>query len=61
MPWKNLQKKLPHAKPQDFSDKIWLVLKGLGHGATNKVLGFLEVSWLFSGWFYEEFIYSLQK
>ncbi|QIE58010.1 DUF368 domain-containing protein [Rasiella rasia] len=44
-----------------FSDKIWLVLKGLFMGAANKVPGVSGGVVAFVGGFYEEFIYSLQK
>ncbi|NND88139.1 MAG: DUF368 domain-containing protein [Flavobacteriaceae bacterium] len=44
-----------------FSDKIWLVLKGLGMGAANKVPGVSGGVIAFVAGFYEEFIYSLQK
>jgi len=44
-----------------FSDKIWLVLKGLGMGAANKVPGVSGGLVAFVAGFYEEFIYSLQK
>jgi len=44
-----------------FSDKIWLVLKGLAMGAANKVPGVSGGVVAFVAGFYEEFIYSLQK
>ena len=44
-----------------FSDKVWLVLKGLFMGAANKVPGVSGGVVAFVGGFYEEFIYSLQK
>lgn len=44
-----------------FSDKVWLVLKGLGMGAANKVPGVSGGVVAFVAGFYEEFIYSLQK
>lgn len=44
-----------------FSDKIWLVLKGLFMGAANKVPGVSGGVVAFVAGFYEEFIYSLQK
>jgi len=44
-----------------FSDKLWLVLKGLGMGAANKVPGVSGGLVAFVAGFYEEFIYSLQK
>ena len=43
------------------SDKVWLVLKGLGMGAANKVPGVSGGVVAFVAGFYEEFIYSLQK
>lgn len=48
-------------EPRSFSDKIWLVLKGLGMGAANKVPGVSGGVVAFVAGFYEEFIYSLQK
>src|SRR5690554_6116712 len=47
--------------PRTFSDKLFLVLKGLVMGATNKVPGVSGGIVTFVGGFYEEFIYSLQK
>ena len=44
-----------------LSDKIFLVLKGLGMGAANKVPGVSGGVVAFVAGFYEEFIYSLQK
>ncbi|WP_372937309.1 DUF368 domain-containing protein [Seonamhaeicola sp.] len=44
-----------------FTDKIFLVLKGLGMGAANKVPGVSGGVVAFVAGFYEEFIYSLQK
>lgn len=44
-----------------FSDRIWLVLKGLAMGAANKVPGVSGGMVAFVAGFYEEFIYSLQK
>ncbi|MFD2824247.1 DUF368 domain-containing protein [Lacinutrix iliipiscaria] len=44
-----------------FSDKLFLVLKGLGMGAANKVPGVSGGVVAFVTGFYEEFIYSLQK
>ncbi|TXG34519.1 DUF368 domain-containing protein [Seonamhaeicola maritimus] len=44
-----------------FRDKIFLVLKGLGMGAANKVPGVSGGVVAFVAGFYEEFIYSLQK
>ncbi len=46
---------------RSFSDKLWLVLKGLGMGAANKVPGVSGGVVAFVAGFYEEFIYSLQK
>jgi len=47
--------------PRTFMDKLFLVLKGLGMGAANKVPGVSGGIVAFVGGFYEEFIYSLQK
>ena len=48
-------------RTRSFTDKIFLVLKGLGMGAANKVPGVSGgVVGVVAG-FYEEFIYSLQK
>lgn len=44
-----------------FSDKIFLLIKGLAMGAANKVPGVSGGIVAFVGGFYEEFIYSLQK
>lgn len=44
-----------------LSDKLWLILKGLGMGAANKVPGVSGGMVAFVAGFYEEFIYSLQK
>lgn len=44
-----------------LSDKIFLLLKGLGMGAANKVPGVSGGIVAFVAGFYEEFIYSLQK
>ncbi|CDF78479.1 conserved hypothetical membrane protein (DUF368) [Formosa agariphila KMM 3901] len=44
-----------------LSDKFFLVLKGLGMGAANKVPGISGGVVAFVSGFYEEFIYSLQK
>ncbi|MBX2827410.1 MAG: DUF368 domain-containing protein [Flavobacteriaceae bacterium] len=44
-----------------FSDKLWLILKGLAMGAANKVPGVSGGMVAFVAGFYEEFIYSLQK
>ena len=46
---------------RSFSDKLWLVFKGLAMGAANKVPGVSGGVVAFVGGFYEEFIYSLQK
>ena len=46
---------------RSFSDKLWLVLKGLVMGAANKVPGVSGGVVAFVAGFYEEFIYSLQK
>jgi uncharacterized membrane protein len=46
---------------RSFSDKLWLVLKGLAMGAANKVPGVSGGLVAFVAGFYEEFIYSLQK
>ena len=43
-----------------FSDKIWLVLKGLAMGAANKVPGVSGGIVAYVVGFYEEFIHSLQ-
>jgi len=44
-----------------FSDKIWLILKGLAMGAANKVPGVSGGVVAYVVGFYEEFIRSLQK
>ena len=44
-----------------LSDKLFLVLKGLGMGAANKVPGVSGGVVAFVAGFYEEFIYSLKK
>ncbi len=44
-----------------LKDKIFLILKGLGMGAANKVPGVSGGVVAFVAGFYEEFIYSLQK
>jgi len=44
-----------------FTEKIFLVLKGLAMGAANKVPGVSGGVVAFVAGFYEEFIYSLQK
>lgn len=46
---------------RSFSDKLFLVLKGIGMGAANKVPGVSGGVVAFVAGFYEEFIYSLQK
>lgn len=48
-------------EPRSFSDKFFLVIKGLCMGAANKVPGVSGGIVAFVGGFYEEFIYSLQK
>ena len=47
--------------PRTFSDKFFLVIKGLCMGAANKVPGVSGGIVAFVGGFYEEFIYSLRK
>jgi len=44
-----------------FSDRMWLIFKGLAMGAANKVPGVSGGVVAFVAGFYEEFIYSLQK
>tara|TARA_R110002167_G_scaffold55288_2_gene157201 strand:- start:3507 stop:4526 length:1020 start_codon:yes stop_codon:yes gene_type:complete len=44
-----------------FRDKVFLILKGLGMGAANKVPGISGGVVAFVAGFYEEFIYSLRK
>ncbi|MBT8266785.1 MAG: DUF368 domain-containing protein [Bacteroidia bacterium] len=44
-----------------FKDKLFLIIKGLGMGAANKVPGVSGGVVAFVAGFYEEFIYSLQK
>jgi uncharacterized membrane protein len=44
-----------------LTDRIFLILKGLGMGAANKVPGISGGVVAFVAGFYEEFIYSLQK
>lgn len=44
-----------------FKDRFFLVLKGIGMGAANKVPGVSGGVVAFVAGFYEEFIYSLQK
>ena len=46
---------------RSFSDKFFLVIKGLCMGAANKVPGVSGGIVAFVGGFYEEFIYALQK
>jgi uncharacterized membrane protein len=46
---------------RSFSDRVFLVLKGIGMGAANKVPGVSGGMVAFVAGFYEEFIYSLQK
>jgi uncharacterized membrane protein len=46
---------------RSFIDKLFLVIKGLGMGAANKVPGVSGGVVAFVAGFYEEFIYSLQK
>ena len=48
-------------EPRTFKDKVFLVIKGLGMGAANKVPGVSGGIVAFVAGFYEEFIYSLQK
>lgn len=48
-------------KQRSFSDRLWLVFKGLAMGAANKVPGVSGGMVAFVAGFYEEFIYSLQK
>ncbi len=48
-------------EPRTLLDKIFLVVKGLGMGAANKVPGVSGGIVAFVAGFYEEFIYSLQK
>ena len=49
------------ASTRTFSDKFFLVIKGLAMGAANKVPGVSGGVVAFVAGFYEEFIYSLQK
>ena len=44
-----------------FKDKIFLILKGLGMGAANKVPGVSGGVVAFVAGFYEEFIHSLKR
>jgi len=46
---------------RSFTDKLFLVIKGLGMGAANKIPGVSGGVVAFVAGFYEEFIYSLQK
>ena len=46
---------------RSFSDRMWLIFKGLAMGAANKVPGVSGGVVAFVAGFYEEFIYSLQK
>ncbi|MEM9000522.1 MAG: DUF368 domain-containing protein [Bacteroidota bacterium] len=48
-------------KTRTFTDRFFLVVKGLCMGAANKVPGVSGGIVAFVGGFYEEFIYSLQK
>lgn len=48
-------------EPRTFSDKFWLVCKGLAMGAANKVPGVSGGIVAYVVGFYEEFIHSLQK
>ncbi len=48
-------------QPRTFKDKVFLVIKGLGMGAANKVPGVSGGIVAFVAGFYEEFIYSLRK
>ncbi|MFD2550327.1 DUF368 domain-containing protein [Bizionia sediminis] len=48
-------------RTRTLSDKVFLILKGLGMGAANKVPGVSGGVVAFVAGFYEEFIYSLQK
>lgn len=48
-------------KQRTLLDKVFLVVKGLGMGAANKVPGVSGGIVAFVAGFYEEFIYSLQK
>ncbi|MFT5738052.1 MAG: putative membrane protein [Maribacter sp.] len=48
-------------QPRTFTDKVFLVIKGLCMGAANKVPGVSGGIVAYVGGFYEEFIYSLQK
>ncbi|WP_194768343.1 DUF368 domain-containing protein [Tamlana sp. I1] len=48
-------------RTRTITDKLFLVLKGLGMGAANKVPGVSGGVVAFVAGFYEEFIYSLKK
>lgn len=48
-------------KPRTVLDKLFLIIKGLGMGAANKVPGVSGGIVAFVAGFYVEFIYSLQK
>lgn len=48
-------------KTRTLKDKLFLILKGLGMGAANKVPGVSGGVVAFVAGFYEEFIYSLKK
>jgi uncharacterized membrane protein len=48
-------------RTRTFTDKLFLVIKGIGMGAANKVPGVSGGVVAFVAGFYEEFIYSLQK
>ncbi len=48
-------------KRRTLLDKLFLIIKGLGMGAANKVPGVSGGIVAFVAGFYEEFIYSLQK
>ena len=48
-------------QPRTLTDKFFLVLKGLGMGAANKVPGVSGGVVAFVAGFYEEFIFSLQR
>ena len=47
--------------PRTLTDKFFLILKGLGMGAANKVPGVSGGVVAFVAGFYEEFIFSLQR
>lgn len=48
-------------RTRTFTDKLFLVIKGIGMGAANKVPGVSGGVVAFVAGFYEEFIYSLRK